>query len=81
MNKYQFRTLCANKEVCEDVKNIMKSMGFQTIIDADNRRTFDHTGIIEAENSNLVLEIDKELRIRAKEKLRNNEISLITQNS
>lgn len=76
MPKYEFRVLCADSgESCNYVKGLMT--GFKDITDADTSKPYDHTGIIEAENSNDALRKEIELKHRAGNAIRNIEIALL----
>lgn len=76
MPKYQFRVLCADSgKSCYYVKGLMND--FEDILDADITKPYDHTGVIEVENSNAALSKEKELKSRAGIAIRNIEIALL----
>ncbi len=76
MPEYEFRVLCADgKASCTYVKSLMKD--FKNIADADMRKPYDHTGVIEAKNSNAALQKEKELKKIAGNAIRNIEIALL----
>lgn len=76
MPKYEFRVLCADSEQsCTYVKSLMSD--FRDIADADNGKPYDHTGVIEAENSNAALLKERELKHKAGNAIRNIEIALL----